>query len=128
MLNFDDLILEIEKKHSRILAPKWRKFARRSSPFHREERKAWGAYSYGFKLAADLIAQTCLDPREDKEILHAPMFYLYRHALELELKTTWKDLRQRGWLDSDFETSHNIVKLWNEIKIPLVKKGVGGSR
>lgn len=120
MSSFETLL----ELHSEALPSRWRSFARRRIPAYSDEHLAWGAYAYGFKLAADAVAKDCYESRVDRHILYAPIFYLYRHYIELELKSFYKEFFNRGWISVDFEKSHNIHKLWHRVKLAAIDKSV----
>ena len=120
---FESLLDEHSERLSRLSSP-WKRFVQRTrSPFS-DENHAWGAYAYGYKLAADAVANVCLENYPMRSVLYAPIFYLYRHYIELELKSMWKEHQRRGWIEEEFQNDHKIMPLWNRVKAPLFERDI----
>lgn len=116
-----DILLE---RHRRDVSPNWQRFVERDHATELAVQSAWASYAYGFKLAADAVAKEAYESFRYNETLCAPLFFLYRHWIELELKSLWNDLKDRDWIESDFEKDHGIVRLWRVITTSLIHQKI----
>jgi hypothetical protein len=57
-------------------------------------------------------------------VLYAPIFFLYRHWIELTLKYIWKDYEDRGWISTKLKYDHKIIPRWKAIKELLVERDI----
>jgi hypothetical protein len=92
-----------------------------------EERSPIGRhslYSGGYLLAADRLVETLLGTAHEDALIY-PIFYLYRHHIELELKESLYPFvnrlhagteEQRKQLKKTFGR-HSIKELWDTLKI-----------
>lgn len=80
-----------------------------------------GAYALGYLNAAKLLARIVIFSERSMDTLVYPIVYLYRHYLEIQLKS----LIRRGAcvtgvaIDAKLEevlVSHNLMKLWNKFQ------------
>ncbi|TXH06873.1 MAG: hypothetical protein E6Q06_04620 [Candidatus Moraniibacteriota bacterium] len=78
-------------------------------------------YSRGYFFAARTVAEDVLQRRRNIDISIYPIFYLYRHAVELALKGMINFLSYYYNHEDARAAGHDILKLWNETK-KLVKK------
>lgn len=82
------------------------------------------AYSNGFRLAAQQLAQHVCDTAHDQDTLVYPIVYLYRHHVELVLKSIIRlatGLLDRELSDQDLRTlgRHSLSELWQACR-PLL--------
>ena len=113
----------LESHHSRI-PYQWKAFVQRSESPYRDERDAWNSYAHGFKLAADSVAKDCYENYPRRQVLYAPIFFLYRYWLELRLKSIWKGYEHRGWISTELKYDHKILPLWLTVKAVSVERDV----
>jgi hypothetical protein len=103
---------------------RWQPFARRGAPRHSAETTAWGALAYGYKTAADIVAKECCDSNTVRDTLWPPIFFLYRHWIEIELKSTWKGYFSWGLLDCEPPNNeHRLLTLWRKVRKASTKVG-----
>lgn len=114
----------LEKNSARIPRP-WRSFAKRDASAYGAEVTAWKALAYGYKNAADMLAKECYNAGHREDILASPIFFLFRHYVELEMKATWKELFLRDWLDREPpQNEHRISILWRTIRDVCTSRGI----
>ena len=102
----------------------WRVFARRRPFAPRDPAIMWDSLAYGYQRAADIVAKEFCD-RDRNQILSAPIFFLYRHYVELKLKGAWQQYFSRGWLNSGPPTNnHELLGLWNTVREVSVNHGL----
>jgi hypothetical protein len=115
---FDEILITNSKNTSRA----WRQFAKRTKPIYCSEQDNWGALAYGYKSAADILAEHQINERMYRPELFPAVFFLYRHYFELELKSTWRAFYERGQLPgAPPEHEHRISQLWPPIKDAVVR-------
>ena len=80
----------------------------------------------GFKEAADVIVDYLATGKHTgyPDRLFFPIAYLYRHSIELYLKSLMQDGIDLGILENDEKNedllvSHNLHKLWNKVRVVL---------
>jgi hypothetical protein len=66
----------------------------------------------GYLSAARILVNAVQDQYTLSDELVYPIMYLYRHHLELKIKSVWKCLWQLGKLPSDYPKHHRILELW----------------
>jgi hypothetical protein len=97
--------------HSAITPRRWRPFATRTPRTYLDAGNAWGASAYGYKQIADRVAKEFYDRNEINETLFPPIFFLYRHWIELGLKHIWAEYFSHGLLEDEPLKSHDISVL-----------------
>lgn len=80
----------------------------------------YGDYCRGYFFAAKTLAEKVVTERSNLDISIYPMFYLYRHAIELGLKSAWVansyvDSGKRGII-----SGHDLNKIWKKLKSKLI--------
>lgn len=83
--------------------------------------RSWDTYASGYRKAAEIVAEHVLDYADNAGLVNEaglPLIYLWRHYLELRLKSiiNWGGERY---------SAHCLVDNWNTI-IGMIKKVVGG--
>lgn len=102
---------------------RWQPFAKRVPTPYSHENIAWHALAYGYKTAADIVARECCESR--RGALAEPLFFLFRHYIELKMKAVWKEFFLRGWVDCEPpENEHRLVPLWREIRTASMSIGL----
>ncbi|MFA5293863.1 MAG: hypothetical protein WC496_12645 [Phycisphaerae bacterium] len=86
-------------------------------PFHAD----WYAYSEGYKRAANILVEYVKTNRIDLDVLVYPIIYLYRHHLELCLKSIISNGRKLLDRSGEFQKIHKLNDLWREARIILEK-------
>ncbi len=89
-----------------------------------------GAYTAGFKQAADMVVEGARRDLRNPDVLFAPLAYLYRHYLELELKDIACLGMELGMIkvtDGRLE-EHNLHKLWNSCREVIERVWPEGDR
>lgn len=80
------------------------------------------AFVSGANMLVDALAN---DPTyRVKGDLFLPVCYLYRHSIELRLKTIiWRaqSVDYSNWTLNDLSTTHSLHVLWNEVRVILEK-------
>jgi len=76
-------------------------------------------YEEGYRKAAELLIQHIADKGRDQDTLVYPIVFLFRHALELRLKSILENLLKLGEREHGIPTHHDLSKLWAECKNPL---------
>jgi hypothetical protein len=95
---------------------RWQCFARRGAPIYSDEA-AWGALARGYKTAADIVARECCDSNRCRDTIFPPICFLYRHWVELALKSVWKQYFSGGLLDCEPpDNQHRLLILWRAIR------------
>ena len=115
---FDEILTANSNNTSRA----WQKFAKRTKPNCPSAQDNWGALAYGYKAAADILAEHQINEGTYRPELFSPIFFLYRHYFELELKSTWRAFYERGQLvDAPPENEHRISQLWPPIREAIIR-------
>jgi hypothetical protein len=86
-------------------------------------RAEWYRFAYSYKAAADELADATLTNRWRRNVLGLPMLFLYRHYVELHLKSLLADA---GELLDDPQTippEHYISKLWQRVRALILRIG-----
>jgi len=75
----------------------------------------WDIHITGYKEAGDLLLQNCLEGGRQNVLVY-PIFFLYRHYIELQLKEII--INGRLYLEERkrFPRGHNINRLWEECR------------
>lgn len=81
----------------------------------------WGGYAEGFKRLADLGVAHCAKTGNDQDFLVYPIFFSYRHYIELALKEIIRAARRLLDERGGVPENHNLTDLWNTAE-PLLKK------
>lgn len=82
----------------------------------------WRPYAEGFKRLADLVVQQIAEVPEtgaDRHFLVFPIFFNYRHYIELSLKLIIEMARDLLDRQDELPKTHNLTALW-EIAEPLL--------
>jgi len=79
----------------------------------------WAAYAEGYKKAADILVQRVQDTASDQDFLVYPVCFLYRHYLELRLKSLIMVGQQLRRKNLQFPKHHEVWKLWRESRAVL---------
>lgn len=112
---------EILQANSKRASLSWEKFVRRDKSAYKSEQESWGALAYGYKAAADIVAKNQIDSCRHRDILFAPILFLYRHYMELELKHTRQELYDRGLISVPVKKrTHNLARLWLDIEKAII--------
>lgn len=94
-------------------------------PHHMSNRERDSRISDGYKEAADIIVRSReIEPnRGFPDHLFYPTAYLYRHALELQLKVIVRQGLRMGILVGDEKTDggHNLMRLWGLAKKTILE-------
>ncbi len=84
----------------------------------------WSVRAWGFKRAADILADHILEFCSGGDLVIYPVVYLYRHYLELNLK----DIITRGNYLVDepikLKSGHSLNDLWNDCRTILQQIGI----
>jgi hypothetical protein len=81
----------------------------------------WGGYAEGFKRLADLGVAHCERTGNDQDFLVYPIFFSYRHYIELALKEIIRAARSLLAAQGGVPENHNLSDLWNTAE-PLLKR------
>lgn len=82
----------------------------------------------GYSEAAEYLDDLIIEDSKLKEIYFFPMCYLYRNALELELKQIWFEecaFRFQERCKKLLKSKHSFEKLWNMINQDLIQHSQG---
>jgi len=72
----------------------------------------WEIYATGYKSAADILAERCLERQFPADLLIYPIGFLYRHYLELRLKELVISGQQLLDEPPDLQHVHRLDVLW----------------
>ena len=75
---------------------------------------SWYAYAKGYRLAAEALTQRVRDTHRDQDLLIWPVMFMWRHHLELKLKSLSRSatsLLKQHWSPSD---SHDLSQLFGD--------------
>ncbi len=78
-------------------------------------------YEEGYRRAAELLIKHIAETSHDQDTLVYPIIFLFRHAIELRLKSILQNLNKLGERKHGVPTHHDLSKLWAECKPPLLK-------
>jgi hypothetical protein len=81
----------------------------------------WYKYISGYKHAADILVDKIIDNTSIKELLSFPIIFLYRHFIELSLKSIIRDGYQLYDIQSDYRQIHSLEELWKDCR-SIIKK------
>lgn len=88
----------------------------------------YGPMVKGYSESAEYLGDLIIGDSQLKEIYFFPMCYLYRNALELELKQIWFEECAFGFQERCKKLSkskHSFEKLWNMINEDLIRHSQG---
>lgn len=102
--------------------------SRRSKEYpHTIER--WYSYERGYKLAADMLLRKALEECPSRSLLF-PIVFLYRHHLELSLKSSLLAAARLKLGVAPDSSTHDLLSLWEQVKrvLPAVWPGLDAGR
>jgi hypothetical protein len=73
-------------------------------------------YVAGYKEAADALIETVSVGKGTADSLVFPIIFLYRHYLELRLKSLLEEGRHLLGVDHKAKNEHDLFKLWSEVR------------
>jgi len=77
----------------------------------------WNGYRHAYKQAANILVSKCEEDSSLLDRLIYPIFFLYRHSIELHLKEIFHFGKILGYLNSRFpDNKHDLKELWYKIK------------
>lgn len=79
----------------------------------------WAAYAEGYKEAADILVERVIGTASDQDFLMYPIAFLYRHYLELRLKTLVRVGYALVGEPSQLGPEHKIRELWKKARVVL---------
>ena len=91
----------------------------------------YGAMSRQYRDAADALVEHVEKGRLGKhpEFVLFPVAYLYRHSLELMLKSLVEIISDSGAIQKqDLTKNHGLIRLWQTIKPELIKRWPNADR
>lgn len=77
---------------------------------------AWDIYASGYKDAADALVAAIAERRTSLDSAIYPLVFLYRQALELELKLLLPLARHLAGEESIADHHHRLLPLWQELR------------
>jgi hypothetical protein len=83
---------------------------------------SWSEFESGYRKAADELVDKCIQDHSLLDVYVYPIFYLYRHYLELAIKLLFVWGVRENVVPSIPNNGHNLERLWNEIK-SIINKG-----
>lgn len=84
---------------------------------------SYGDYCRGYFFAAKTLAEKVISERRNLDISIYPMFYSYRHALELGLKQVWTMNSYVANGERNVIGGHNLKEIWERLKPNLLELG-----
>lgn len=84
---------------------------------------SWGEFETGYKRAADELVDRCIQDSSLLDVFAYPIFFLYRHYLELAIKLLFVWGMSENVVTSIPNNEHNLERLWRTIK-PIIAKGI----
>jgi len=89
----------------------------------------WGAYTYGYKWAIDVLLKEAKDGLHPTDVHYYPIIYVFRHYLEIKLKELTKNLHNYMHQEEKFNRGHEIAMLWGDCKKLLIEfSEIGGEK
>lgn len=79
----------------------------------------WRAYAAGYKQAADLLATYVETEGRGRDTLLYPVLFLYRHYMEVSLKSLRRRLQLLKDQEGEFRKTHKLGGLWAECRTAL---------
>lgn len=79
----------------------------------------WDIYAAGYKDAADALVKVLLDRKAPLDSVVYPLVFLYRQALELELKLILPCARRLAEKEPVSNHDHRLMPLWTELRTLL---------
>ncbi len=79
------------------------------------------AYEEGYKKAAEVLIEYVVANERHQDILVYPIVFLLRQRLELQLKSILSDLVELNKRKGGIPMVHDLSKLWNECKTPILE-------
>ena len=79
----------------------------------------WYPYVEGYRRAADVLVQHVAKHRSDTDLLVYPIAFLYRHYLELHLKTLIQEGSKLQESQPKPRHTHDLGQLWQECRSVL---------
>jgi hypothetical protein len=115
-----ELLDRIERRYEEIFARRPSTESDTTAPIHEQFQER----ARGFKKAADLVVQSIIKDYNafNYEMLPASVF-LYRHSVELNLKSIRIQLAARVSSSYRFAKRHELIDLWNPIETYLKEAG-----
>ncbi len=87
------------------------------------DRANWSARAHGFKRAADILSEHILARITDGDLVIYPIVFLYRHYVELELKSIIYRGKENLGERKKLKPTHKLFDLWSECSGLLHCKG-----
>jgi len=87
------------------------------------DHPVWNKYALGYKQASLILIEKyelSNDPRSIENLVY-PIFFLYRHFTELQLKQILIDYAKFKLEKTLIPSTHSLSKLWNGVK-PIINK------
>jgi hypothetical protein len=77
----------------------------------------WNKYANGYKQASIILLKKYEESNDRKldELLAFPIFFLFRHFVELQLKEILKSYSKYYKISLQKSTIHSLIDLWNEV-------------
>lgn len=82
----------------------------------------WDDYANAYKNAADVLVEKCKQNHSLLDSLICPIFFLFRHSLELVIKSVVKIGVNEGQIEKFPDNEHSLLKLWKQAK-PVIDVG-----
>ncbi|MGA3142292.1 MAG: hypothetical protein ABSF10_04525 [Verrucomicrobiota bacterium] len=84
--------------------------------------KEWEVYVVAYRMAAEILVERIAEPTILTNLMVFPIVFLYRHYLELRLKTLIQDGNALYGEPAKFtEKEHHLLTLWGKCR-PMVEK------
>lgn len=80
---------------------------------------SYGDYCRGYFFAAKTLAEKVISERRNLDISIYPMFYSYRHAIELGLKQIWASNSYMTDGERTVIGGHSLREIWKKLKPKL---------
>lgn len=81
----------------------------------------WAKYIIGYKEAADILADKIIDNRSVQDYLVFPAIFLYRHFVELSLKSIIRYGFELYNINIDYKQNHKLEDLWRDCRLLIEK-------
>ena len=116
-----DLELNWPKKGDQLFRadlPDWQHTAQTGQNWYSDDIGHWHDYVFGYREAAKRVIQGAIgqDPRGMLDVLVYPVVFLYRHHVELALKTIIRVGRRYNDEEQEDLGQHGLTSLWQKAR------------
>ena len=125
-MNGDDFWSLFDDKEVEVVPQKMRKFLHRERA-PAEWTQSFGLYAYGYSYAFERMVMIAIELWPRADYLQMPVFFLARHAAELQLKEIIERYATYLRVPPETASEHRLLKLWERACSLMASAGAPAS-